>query len=249
MIRWHWGLDINMRRKRSLKREQRASDLFNFLCLQLQTQLGPVNNRTSCSMIMSGASSFVSGILLVLKTITSINIDLQFLHFGRSNLWMLSIHSMRSAKSILRQLHTLDESSINHPFQSLGSACSLSAFLGVFFFQYGSLFTRTFFHVILLIIFLCLSRLLNFILISLFMRISSSPSHQPRVIVELTRREQQIQAEYQLGSGPEDTSWKEGRLCIIKNYVRVGCEHSVYPLFLHCSVFPFAPHIYLGHFQ
>ena len=85
--------------------------------------------------------------------------------------------------------------------------------------------------------------------VSLFMRISSSPSHQPRVIVELTRREQQIQAEYQLGSGPEDTSWKEGRLCIIRNYVRVGCEHSVYPLFLHCSVFPFAPHIYLGHFQ
>ena len=105
-------------------------------------------------------------------------------------------------------------------FQSLGSACLLSAFL-VFFCQHGSAYFRTFFRVILLIIFLRVSRLFNFILISLLMGISPSPSYQPRVIVESTQREQQMQAEYQLGSGPGDTSWKEGHLYGSRNYISV----------------------------
>ena len=47
------------------------------------------------------------------------------LHFGTSNLWMLFIHSMRSATSILRQLHTPDESSIKHPFLPEPRFCML----------------------------------------------------------------------------------------------------------------------------
>ena len=135
-------------------------------------------------------------------------------------------------------------------FQNLGSACLLSAFL-VFFCQHGSAYFRTFFRVILLIIFLRVSRLFNFILISLLMGISPSPSYQPRVIVESTQREQQMQAEYQLGSGPGDTSWKEGHLYGSRNYISVegGCKHSIYFLFLYCSVFPFALRDCLGHLQ
>ena len=59
------------------------------------------------------------------------------------------------------------------------------------------------------------------------------PVYQPRVDVEF-RREQQIQIESQLGSGPGETSWKEKRLCICRNYVSVegACRHSVHSLFL-----------------
>ena len=165
----------------------------------------------------------------------SSNSEHRLLHFGTSNLWMLFIHSMRSATSILRQLHTPEESSVKHPFLPEPRFCLLvERFPRIFL----SLSTR-----------ICV--FFNFILISFLMGISPSPSYQPRVIVESTQREQQMQAEYQLWSGPGDTSWKEGHLCGSRNYITVegGCKHSVYPLFLYCSVFPFALRDCLGHLQ
>ena len=160
---------------------------------------------------------------------------------------MLFIHSMRSATSIFRQLHTL-ESSVKH-FLPEPRFCMLVERFPRIFCQHGSLFTayvRTFFHVILLFIFSS-SEPSPQLYSNFLFHADFTFSHLPTSsTVELTQREQQMQSEYQLGSGPGDTSWKEGRLFISRNYVSVEEGAGIQS---HCSLLPFAPRNYIDHHQ